>query len=387
MLQIGRQGQLYVAAESTYNTSPTLLATHALRHKDVKIDYDNFNRRTILEKKQSPGINTAARTAQRKTAAYTLQAILRPSGTLNTLPECSPVLEAAFGSKTNVTLSTTVSSGGAVGGATLASTTGIVVGDFLLITCPDGNRRLRQILTLPGGNAVTWGPNLPSGQQPATSAAVKACTTYKLTSGLALSLTLAHYLKFTDGTAGRQRLLTGAVVDKLALDFDANEDPMFTASGPGAQVVDAGSQPGGFTMVGGQPPSGLTGDLLIGNTALKFLKLGIEISNGMWLRNDEYGVATATEAFRRGRQSVTLSLDTRAETDATLYDLAQAGTNGGLFMQTGYTEGNCLAIRCPQVEFPVPDQTDPDEVVPDSYKAMALESADAALDMIYLALG
>jgi hypothetical protein len=388
MLQIGRQGQLYAIAEVTYGVTPSLAASNALRHKQITMTFDNKNRRTIMEKKQSPGTIIAARTNQRKSAAFSLQAILRPSGTLNTLPECDPVLAAAFGLKTNVTLATTVNAGtGAVGGATLASATGLVVGDFVLITCPDTKRRLRQILTLPGGGVVTWAPNLPTGQQPADAAAVKGVITYKLTTALVASLSLAHYLKFTDGTAGRKRVISGAGVDKLALAFDANDDPMFTASGNGKSVDDAPAQPGGFTMVGGQPPSGVTGDCAIGNTALKFLKLSIELTNALWWRDDEYGNDSATELFRRGRSAINVALETYGETDATLYDLTEAGTNTAVFKQTGYTEGNCLAVRMPQVEFPVPDQDDPDETVKDSYKGMALESADAANDMLYLAIG
>lgn len=392
MLQIGRQGQLYVVTESTYGTIPTLNATDALRHKSIRMPFDNFNRRTILEKKQSPGHTTAQRTAQRKRAEGTLEAILRPSGTLNTVPECDEVLTAAFGSKTNITLSTTVNAGtGAVGGATLAATTGLAVGDFVLITCPDGKRRLRQLLTIPGGGVVTWAPNLPAGQAPADSAAVKGVITYKLTTALAISLSAAHYLKFTDLSAGRKRALKGWVIDKLGLAFDANDDPMFTASGPAKNVDDAPSQPGSFTTVGGQPPSGITGELLIGDTAFPFLKLALEITNAMGLRNapgrEEYGTDAATEAYRAGRREVSVSLDARAETDATLYDVAEAGTFPALFKQTGFTEGNCLAIRCPQVEFPVPDTDDPDTEVTDPYKGMALESADGANNEIYLAIG
>lgn len=392
MLQIGRQGQLYIARETTYGTTPSLDAAHAVRHIAFQANYDNFSRRTIMEKKQSPGTITAARTAQRKRADYSVEAILRPSGTINTLPEAKQILLAAFGSVANVALSTTVETGtGLVGGATLAAVTGAVVGDFLLITCPDGKKRARQIATLPGADAVTWAPELPSGQAPADGAAVKLMTTYKLTTALVESISLCHYLKFTDGTAGRTRGVTGGVVDKLSVMFDANDDPKLTAAGPAKLVAAAPSQPGGFTMVGGQPPSGLTGEVLIGNVAFPFMKLGIEITNAMALRNgegkEEYGSDSATEAYRVGRREVSLSLDARAETDATLYDLAEAGSFPALFHQTGWTEGGIIAVRCPQCEWPVPSTDDPDEEVSDSYKGLALESADGANNEIYLALG
>lgn len=391
MLQIGRQGQLYVVTESTYGTTPSVAATDAVRHIAFQANFDNANRRSIMEKKVSPGMNTAARTPGRKKADWSLEAILRPSGTIQTVPECDEILAAGFGAKTTVALTTTVSSGGVVGGATLASATGLVVGDFVSITCPDGKKRLRRVATLPGGGAVTWAPNLPAGQAPTNGAAVKGVITYKLTTALAISLSLAHYLKFTDGTAGRSRAVKGAGVEKLALKFNANDDPKFTASGPAQLVADPPAQPGSFTTVGGQPPSGLTGDMLIGNTALKFMELAIEITNGLKLRaadgNEEYGYDSATEVYRAGRREIGLTLTSRAETDSILYDLTEAGSFPGLFLQCGYTEGNCLAVYAPQAEFPPPDQDDPDDEVTDSYKGWARESADGQNDELSLAIG
>jgi hypothetical protein len=43
--------------------------------------------------------------------------------------------------------------------------------------------------------------------------------------------------------------------------------------------------------------------------------------------------------------------------------------------QTGFTEGNILAVGMPRVEFPTPDQDDPDEEVNWPFKGVATESA------------
>ena len=392
MLEIGRQGRLWVVEESTYGTVPAIASADAVRHRSVTFPFQNVNRRTILEKKFSPGTTTAQRTNQRKIAAWNLDALLRPSGTLNTLPEASEILKAAFGAVSNITLSTTVSVGtGAVGGATLAATTGLLVGQGVQITCPDGKLRVRRIVTLPGSNVVTWAPNLPSGQQPADGAAVKGLITYRLTSALAISLSLAHYLTKTDGTtAGLKRACAGAVVDRFAINFDANDECLFTASGPAARVEAAPSQPAAFTTVGGQPPSGMTAECYIGNTAIKDIKVMFEIANAMALRNgpgkEEAGSSEATEAYRVGRQEITCGVDTRVETEADIYDLAEAGTNAGLFKQQGFTSGMIIAVSCPAVEFMVPDTDDPDEEVNWPFRATALESADNALDQVFLYL-
>lgn len=385
-LGISRQGQLYVAAESTQGTTPTLLATHALRHLSIEMPFDNKNRETVAFKKVSPGVSVDSRGDRRVSAAFTLESLLWNSGVLNTLSEVDPVINAAFGTRTNVTLSTTFSGTPTTTGGTIASATGLAVGDFVLITCPDGKRRLRKLTT--ATTSLVWTPALPSGQAPIAGAACKGVTTYKLSSLLTATLSLAHYLKKTDySTSHLKRVISMAGVDKLDLTFNANAEPKIKAAGEGKQVLDAPSQPGGFTVVGVMPVSGILGDMQIGTTALKFLELGVSIANGLYWRKDEYGDASAVEMFRAKRREVSLSLKVHLEDEATLYDLAEAGTNAGLFMQHGYAEGRCWALHCPQVEFKVPSTSDGDEVVDQDYTGMALESADGANDEITLAMG
>lgn len=388
-VQIARIGQAYAKKEAVYGTVPALASGNAFRHKALTFPGSQTTpKREIIEKQQSPGQLSTNMTATRSVASFNLNAILRPSGTLNTLPELDPFFECAFGATSNVTLATTVSAGGVVGGATLASTVGLVVNQPLLITCPDGKKRVRFIATLPGANAVTWAPDLPAGQAPANGAAVKSGLLYKFSAQNLKSLAIAHYLKNTDGSAGLSRALSGAVVDKLSLNFDANDDPMITASGP-AKLLDASTapaQPGSFTTLGSQPPSGITGELVLGNTAAKFLKLGIDIENSIKLRAESYGYSSAEESYRAGRVKIGVGLDMRAQSQ-TEYDLAVAGTNLGVFLQTGLvTEGNIIAVYMPRVLFGVPDTDDPDDEVSFPYKGSALESADSALDALFFAL-
>lgn len=386
-LQLGRQGQLYGIEEVTYGTTPAIAATNAVRHQDFVLDFDNKNRRTILEKKQSPFTITAARTDGRKSGSWKYKGVLRPSGTINTIPEIDFIIKAGLGTKTNVTLATTVNVGtGTVGGATLASAGTLAVGDFVLITCPDGKKRLRQLLTVAGA-VVTWAPNLPAGQQPADGASVKGCLTYKLTSGLSLSLSFCHYLKKTDGSAGLKRAANGAGVEDLAFVFNANDDAILEAGGPCKEVIDPPAQPGAFTTVGGQPPSGITGELLIGNNAVKVLDFKYSWKNALFLRNDEYGTSAASELFRKDRPDFSIGLKTRAEDETLLYDLTEAGTNAAMFNQQGFTEGMCMAARAPAVEFKVPKTDDPDDVVNWDFVGMPLESADNQNDVFYFALG
>lgn len=380
-IEIGRKGQVYLKKEAAYGVEESLASTNALRHVEVGFAYDPFNRTTSPEKKQSPG--PATRLDRKKTAGLgTLVSLLRPSGALNTLPEIDPILEAAFGAKTNVTLSTTVEAAPSptATGATVASAGALAIGDAVLIAVTGQSGPFVRVLTGVSGAALTWSPALPAA--PSSGDALKGGVTYSLTTDLAISLTVAHYLSTF------KRELLGVGINQLTLGFDQNEEPRATASGPAATQLSGTTQskPAAFTTVGGNPPSGLVGECLIDGTAYLIKTLEVGMTNGIVARNREYGVNTPTEIYRQGRRETTLSLEADAETEATLYDKTEAGTNVTLLKQTGKTEGNIVAIYCPKAEFKVPEQDDPDEEVNWSFTGMALETVDGANDELTLAL-
>lgn len=388
-LELGRLGRLYAGLHSSYGDTPSPASTDALRHIMFLASGDPTNRRNSAEKQASPLHHV--RFNGRETAALRqLTALLRPSGTLNTLPEASEVLEAAFGAKTNVTLATTVASSPTTTGATLTSASGLAANDFVLITCQDGVKRARRLTAAnTGTGAVTWAPAL--AQAPATGAAVKAGIKYHMTTGLALSLWFAHYGLKTDGsTAGFKRLLKGAAVERFSLNLDATEEAQFTVSGPAQSLITTvPSKPAAFTSVGSNPPPGWQTELWIGSTAQKFIKATIDVNTGVRLRNNEAGAGSsnaATEAYRATRADISLGLDCRVEDESIIYDNAEAGTNLSVFFQLGFTEGNIIAVALPQVEFKVPDTGDEDEEVNWPFRGMGLGSSDSALDGLFLAL-
>lgn len=376
----GRKGQLYVNTESAFGTPAAWAATDALRHVNFKPTRNPFNRVNSPEKKQSPG--TAVRFDRRETAAWSVEALLRPSGTLNTLPEADDILKAAFGSVINVTLSTTVSAAPAptTTGCTVVSAVGLASGQWISVVV--GAVKYVRVLTDVSTLALTWAPALPSA--PSSGAALKGCITYKLTTDLAISLALSHYLS-SDTT--HSKLVTGAVVDRFALAFAQNDEPKMTASGPAKTLTTpAGAKPAAFTTVGGNPPSGLVGNLYIGSAAYKFIKLDLEIQNGLKLRDDTYGENLPTEILPRGRRVITLGLDARVGDEAVIYDNAESGAAVTVLKQTGLTEGNIIGIYAPRVQFDVPDQDDPDEVPTWPFKGVCLESADGANDELVVCL-
>lgn len=384
VMPIGRKGQLYLKKEASYGVEEALAASNALRHLEFNPGFDPFNRVTSPEKKQSPG--PADRFDRKQSSELaTLVALLRPGGALNTVPEIDPVLEAAFGAKTNVTLATTVSASPAptTTGATVASAGTLAKGDCVLITVTGQSGPYVRKLTAVAGAALTWDPALPAA--PTAGDALKGGLTYKLTTDLAISLTIAHYL-----ANGRHRELLGAGIDQLTLGFDSNEEARVTASGPAADQktkTNVQAQPGDFTRVGAAsgPPSGIIGELFLNNVLYKFITGEVAITNGLVVRNQEYGVNKPTEIYRSGRREISLSLESFLGDDA-LYDLAEAGTNVNFLLQTGKTEGNIHAIYAPKVEWKVPEQDDPDEEPKWAFSGMALETADKENDELTLAM-
>src|SRR4051812_32659834 len=102
MVQLGRQGQLYRVIEGSFGGGFGCAAGDAIRHLNFTPQFDPKNREHNPEKKTGPG--RFARFDRRETGAFSLEAFLRASGTLNTVPECDEELTAAFGTKRNVTL-------------------------------------------------------------------------------------------------------------------------------------------------------------------------------------------------------------------------------------------------------------------------------------------
>ena len=191
-----------------------------------------------------------------------------------------------------------------------------------------------------------------------------------------------------------RRQLLGASFNTLGLVFDANEEPMLSAGGPasdqltgsGAGQTLAQTKPAAFTTVGGNPPSGLVGELLVDDVEYLFKRLEVNMDNGLSLRQ-EYGVSTAGSAVcRTGRREVTGSLEAWLESESTLYDPMEDGTDVAIHKQTGFTEGNIIALYMPRVEVMSNSQDDPDSAVSWTFDLMGLESVIDTNDELKLAI-
>ena len=378
-LTVGRQGRLYAKKESSFGTDPTLAAGNVVRHIDHGLTWNAFNRENSPEMKAAPGpFNRFDRV---QTGAHDLRsALIRPSGTLNTLPECDPYFEAALGALTNITHASTVQASPAptasvftIGTGDVA-TAGYVVGDAILVAVTGQSGPFVRWISAIATDALTIEPDLPAA--PTAGDAVKGCITYKLTDALAVSLALGHFHNSSD----LDRTALGAGVDAMTLRFGHNVEPMFSASGPCKVVSTTGeadvlTDPATTTLVGTIPPSGNVGYTRITDNAYLMKTLEVSVGNGLALRNTEYGANAASELYRAGDRTVGVNLAAWAETPASLANLAEAGTLAQLLNQTGLTEGNIVAVFLPNVDFNPHTQDDPRTEISWAWDGVGKESA------------
>ncbi len=383
--QIGRKGRVYAAVEATYGVAPGLAATDAVRHLNVSLNRKQRNRVNAPTRHVHP--SQVYRRTRRGTADWIVGGEFFPAGVLNTLPDHSDFLEHGIGTKTNVTLGTTVSATPAPTATvfTVASVTGLVVRDAILINIaagPSAGKYVRWISAI-DTLQLTIEPALPAA--PAAGDAVKGCITYKPATDLAKSLNIGHYLESISFQG------YGAVVDQLRITFDANNEVMWEASGPMMKRTkngDAGHtpDPATFTVVGTTPPSGLTGELTFNGTEEDYLRAEFAISNAMALDNYAAGTSLARAFYRKGKRAVTVGVDSMVSDDVTMLTAADLNGDATVLVQSGDTEGSIIAVYCPIVELEELDHAgDSDEELNWKYSGLA-KATIAGNNEIYVAV-
>ena len=380
--QLGRTSRVFIKEESSYGAAPTLAATDAVRHTMARLNVNPANRADIDVRTTHPSVLASYRASRRKTGTWNVAGIFFPSGTLGVSCDHEPVLEHGLGTKKYTALATTVSASPAPSTTvfTVASATGLAVGDAVLVACSGGltpGKYVRWVTAI-DTLALTVAPALP--QAPASGDAIKAVINYKLASDLAKSLDVARYwdgLKYEG---------LGCVVDSLKFGFDANTEPTWDASGPLATRTRPGqTEPGAFTVVGTQPPSGLTTTLRLGAAAENMVGAEFTIANGMDLDNYNAGSSVATGFYRKDKRKVSLTIKQLLTGTPNILDAAEAvRASDTVLVQCGDTEGKIVAVWCPSVEFSVPDDVDNIGTNEITYAATAL--ATAGNDEFYIAV-
>jgi hypothetical protein len=234
---------------------------------------------------------------------------------------------------------------------TVASATGLAVGQGILINVT-GTGRVVRVITALAGAAITVAPALPAA--PTSGDSVKSAVTYTLATALPASLHIGKYATSV-AKAGQ-----GCIVNQLSLMFDANDVVRWEASGPMQTRITAQAQPGSFTTAGTNPPTGIIGGMRVGSSARAFVKAKVTIPNNIELQNDDFGTSMAYGWDRIGQRPITIELDTMYTDDTTLITAGENASDNAVLIQCGNVEGKIIAVYAPKVRFDVPDDPDGD---------------------------
>lgn len=347
--------QAWAKLESAYNDSTVvsgLAATDAFLHRQLRCGPGRWNRVPNPGRRSTPDV--ASMLDRRMSTEWNLSTGWEPSGTLGTASDLQDILTALFGTKvaagsgTGVTTTVSASPTPTTTGFTVASATGLAVGDIIVVTMPLGHREATRIKTIVS-SALTVDA---LSAAPASGAAVVAGVTYKLaTQSTVQSLGLAK----KDTTNSTYEGVGGAVVNEGQCVFDGNEEAQWTFSGPAARYYVSGLTLPGSQTLAGAPLGGISaGNVYLDGTAFTVLRAALRVTNNWGLRLGELGQAYATGAFRAGKRSVGLDL-TYFFDSTPLRDLAMAKTASTVRALIGNTNGRMLAIVAPQVEWEIED--------------------------------
>lgn len=194
-IPIGRKEYIFIGKETAFGTYPDpFLTGQTVRLQKAPKILRKLERKTRMDK----GANASPLGTDdfsRSTEWSIPDSYFRPSGVLGTAPEFDVLLEQLLGVKHVTNLSTTVSAGTSSTQATLTSTTGLQVGDVIGFSGGNADARgeFAVVLTLPGGNVVTWGPAI--SVTPSASVAVKSGITYSGTSQVTASIAFMRALQ------------------------------------------------------------------------------------------------------------------------------------------------------------------------------------------------
>lgn len=376
----------FAKAESAYNDTTIiagLAASDGFLHRQVRCGPGKWNRVPNPGRRATP--DRGSMLDRRMTADWSVSAGWEPSGVLGTASELQALLTALMGTKvaagsgSGVTTTVSASPTPTATGFTVASATGLSVGDLIVVTMPLGHREVTRITAI-NSSALTVDS---LSVAPAGSAAVVAGVTYKLaTQTVPGSLCLAKQDIANTGYEG----VGGALVNSGAVTFDGSEEAAWQFSGPAARYYVSGlTIPSSITRPAAAAPlAGIAaGNVYLDATAFTVLRASLSIGNNFGQRLGELGVAYASGAFRSGKRDVNVELTYYFDA-TTLRDLAMAKTNSTVRALIGSTNGKMLAFLLPSVAWEIEDVPTGDSG-PKNATCRGLALAAAGNDEVYLA--
>ena len=338
--------RVYVKAESSFNDTAytSLAAGDAIIARSCALQVAH-NRVPSKSKRGTPDVITDLPRMQ--TSGFDVTAEWRPSGTLGTESDLGPLFKSFFGSQSlagsgsGVTTTVSASPSPTATGCTVASATGISVGDIIIVTTSNGREATR--VKTKATNALTYDA---LSAAPATGAAVVAGVTYGLTTAVGQSLAIARFF------ASKKECVTGAQANSLEVTFGKQDEVIARFSGMSAQhrgnaAATSLSDPSTTTVVG-SPLNGIIGIGIVNGYTFKVTSARFSMNNALALRDQDIGQSYATEAFRNDFRDGTVEISFYLD-DHRVADLGYVFTKAAFSLVLGSTNGAMLAAVAPSV--------------------------------------
>ncbi len=227
-ISLGRKEQLYVVAENSYGAAAAPDGAGAIKHLSSRFEVKE-ERADRADRSASRGL--ADRVPGKRNVSWSVEGYLMPSGTGGTPPDFDGLLACSFDRR--VTVATTVAANPTTTGATLADATGLQAGDFVGFELSGTLYAARLAAVDTATGAVTWWPALPAPPQVGDTA--HPAVGSRLQTEPQGSATIHRLL---DREA---QVATGCVPNEWTFAVAAGDPAKVTASGPGQDLVFAGT--------------------------------------------------------------------------------------------------------------------------------------------------
>lgn len=348
----GREELVFVKQESSYGTLAYPAGTDAIRV--LKCDLSGAQERADIPEK---GLTRSqiTRVTRRKSASWSIEKYVRPSGTAGTAPDDTDLWEALFGTKT-------VSAGTSVAYSLLREPTANNALSIHRLYGPHSEAVCGAVaskLSLKWGGSdepkITFSgdakDHLLSGSD-TLSASVSASDKIIVTDARQFAVGMRVKVGTEDNT--------GAGFTIESINYTTNELDLaasVTSQASGAAVIPMPLTP---VYTGSVIPV-IVGTVKIGTTTIYVTGGSFDVDQKLKLRNDEFGSATARGVRHPERREVTCSFDLYFESGAAKWlNDAKRFTAQDVEVVLGDTAGSKLQIDAAQVEFEIPKVSVPE---------------------------
>ncbi len=344
----GREAFVFVKKETVPGTYVHPAAGDAIQTISCDLGFKH-ERKDIPLKSSSRSLVT--RVTGRRSATWSIEKYLMPSGTAGTAPDDADLFEALFG---------TVVDGASDVVYSLAKEPGI----GLSILCQDGHHQEAVCGAVPGKMSIKFG----GGEEPKVSFSGEAYDHYLSGSDiLASAASATDKIIVTDARqfcvgmkvrVGTEDNTTGFVID--AIDYVTNE--LDLSANVTNQAKDAAVIPFALTPTyTGDVMVVTAGTVTIGGTTIYVTGATFDVDQKPKLRNDEFGLALPRGLRYPDRREVRVSMDLYFESGAVKwYNDAKRFTAQDICLLIGDTAGKKVQIDANQVEFDIPSVKRPE---------------------------